>query len=235
MIKRYATFLFLATLMIGSAHAAIVTSDTDLSVTDHREGATITTFYDSLTNVVAGSAPTSSGTNRVGLDVSDVSGQSITLASAITLDSIYMGYNDQQSSGTFDLRVDAGYDGSFDHTYRVTLETVGDLQTGGGNGGPFHFIQFDLSAANITLGAGAHSFTLVGITDEGEGGFLFGTTHGGDGYAGGDRLFASNGSAGNAQSGSDQFFAVSAVPEPSAALLVLSSLVRHCSCAVRRA
>jgi len=28
---------------------------------------------------------------------------------------------------------------------------------------------------------------------------------------------------------------VSAVPEPSAALLVLSSLVRHCSCAVRRA
>lgn len=202
-----------------SANAAITVSNPDLIVTDRPQGATITTFYDSLTNVVAGNPPIQTSSNRFSLDANDVSGQSFTLPTAITLGSIYMGYNDQQSTGTFDLRIDAGNNGSFDHTYTVTLGTVGDLQTGGANNGPFHFIQFDLSSAGIELAAGVHSFSLFGVTDNGEGGYLLGTTHAGNNYAGGAQITGTSGSTSGATTGNDNFFAVTAVPEPSAALL----------------
>jgi hypothetical protein len=205
---------------MGSAHAAITVSSTDLVITDHVQGATITTFYDSLTNVATGNTPIQTGSNRISLDANDVSGQSFTLASAITLDSIYVGYNDQQSTGSFDLRIDAGNDGTFDHTYTVTLGTTSDLQTGGNNNGPFHFIQFDLSAANIALGAGTHSYSLFGVTDNGEGSFLIATTHANNNYAAGDLISGSTGSnSGAASAITDQFFAITAVPEPSTALL----------------
>lgn len=184
-----------------SANAALV-------FTDHPQGPTATTFYDSLTEVVAGNAPP--GNNRFSLDAGDIDGQSFTLASPIILDSIYLAYNDQQGTGSFNLLIDEGNDGSTDHTYSIALTTIGDLQTGGNNGGPFHFMQFDVSSDSIALAAGVHSFSVEGVVDNGEGAFLFAPTFGGDDYAGGQLL--SNATR-------DLQFAVTAIPEPSAAIL----------------
>ena len=184
-----------------SANAALV-------FTDHPQGPTATTFYDGLTDVVAGNPPP--GNNRFSLDAGDIDGQSFTVASPFTLDSIYLGYNDQQSTGSFNLLIDEGNDGSIEHSYLVELTTIGDLQTGGGNGGPFHFVQFDVSSDNIALAAGVHSFSVEGVTDNGEGGFLFAPTFGGDDYDGGQML---------SNSGRDLQFAVTGIPEPSAAIL----------------
>ncbi len=204
-----------------SVHAAIIVSDPDLVITDHAQTGGDADFYNSLTNVAAGNPPVQTGSNRFSLDANDVSGQSFTLASAITLDSIYFSYNDQQSSGVFDLRIDVGNNGSFDHTYTVTLESVGDLQTGGGNNGPFHFIQFDLSAAGIALGAGVHSFSLYGVTDNGPGGYLIATTFANNNYAGGDQIVGTSGpNSGAADVNRDAFFAVTAVPEPGSLALL---------------
>lgn len=192
----------------GSAHAALV-------VTDHPQGTNPDTFYNSLTNVEAGHAPSTTSSNRFSLDVGDVEGQSFTLGSSITLDSIYMAYNDQQSTGTFNLYIDIGNDSSNDHTFSVTV--LNSWQSGGGNSGPHHMLQFNLSSENITLGAGQHSFSVEGITDNAEGSFLiaplFQTV---DNYAGGQLL---------SNSGRDMFFAVTSVPEPSSfALISLASL-----------
>jgi hypothetical protein len=214
--------LLLATLMAGSVQAAITVSNPNLVVTDHAQTGGDTDFYDSLTNVATGNTPIQTGSNRVSLDVNDVAGQSFTLGSAITLDSIYMAYNDQQSTGTFDLRIDIGNTGTFDHAYTVTLNTTSDLQTGGGNNGPFHFIQFDLSAENISLASGTHSFSLLGVTDNAEGGFLIAPNFANDNYAGGSQITGTTGGTGSLDPARDSFFAVtSVVPEPSTGLLLL--------------
>lgn len=202
----------------GTASAAIISSP-GLVVTDHPQGVgdANDVFFNSLNDVVAGNP---AGNNRFSLDAGDIDGQSFTLDSAIVLDSIYVGYNDQQSTGSFNLRIDLGNDATIDHTFTVNLGTVGDLQTGGGNSGPFHYVQFDLSAESIALGAGAHSFSLEGVTDNGEGSFLFAPLFAGDEYAGGQLL---------SNSGRDLTFAVTAVPEPgSLAMLGLGGLLIAC-------
>lgn len=196
--KTLLTALTAASLFTGSAQAASI-------LTDHPQGAAPDTFFNSLTNVVAGNAPTTIGSNRFSLDVGDVDGQSFTLGSSITLDSIYMAYNDQQSTGTFDLHIDIGDDGTNDHTFAMTVTNA--LQSGGGNGGPHHMLQFDVSSENIALGAGMHNFSVEGVTDNGEGAFLIAPIFSSnDDYSGGQLL---------SNSGRDMFFAVTAVPEPS--------------------
>lgn len=102
---------------------------------------------------------------------------------------------------------------------RHRLDQAG--QTGGGNNGPFHFIQFDLSAESIALGAGVHSFSLLGVTDNGEGGFLIATNFAGDDYAGGSQIAGTSGGTGSLDTTRDSFFAVTAIPEPSTGLLAL--------------
>ena len=209
-----AAFLASGVLATSSANAALV-------FTDHPQGATATTFYNSLTNVIAGNDPP--GDNRFSLDAGDTDGQSITVVSATTLDSIYLGYNDQQSTGTFNLHIDLGNNGSNDHTFLITLSTLSDLQAGGGNGGPYHFMQFDVSSENIALAAGVHSFKVQGVTDNGEGAFLFAPNFSSQStaYEGGQML---------SSSGRDLVFAVTEVPEPcSLALLGLGGL-----CLLRR-
>lgn len=200
----------------GTASAAIVSSP-GLVVTDHPQAPASANdaFFNSLTDVVAGNP---SGNNRYSLDAGDIEGQSFTLDSALVLDSIYVGYNDQQSTGSFNLRINVGNDATIDHTFTVTLGAIGDLQTGGGNSGPFHYVQFDVSSENIALGAGVHSFSLEGVTDNGEGSFLFAPLiSGSDSYVGGQLL---------SNSGRDSTFAVTAVPEPgSLALLGLGGLL----------
>ena len=204
-VKRHASVLLASIMAFGAlpCGAAVI-------FTDHPQGATAGTFYDSLTNVIAGNSPPSD--NRFSLDAGDNDGQSFTVASATTLDSIYLGYNDQQGTGTFNFHIDLGNDGSNDHTYLITLNTIGDLQTGGGNGGPFHFMQFDVSSENIALSAGVHSFSIEGVTDNGEGAYLFAPNFSNTGaYAGGQML---------SNSGRDLVFAVTSIPEVSSVLLL---------------
>jgi hypothetical protein len=201
--KKLLTAAAATVITVGSADAALV-------LTDHPEGATQTTFYDSLTNLATGnSPPATGGANRFSLDAGDREGQSFTLASAITLDSIYLAYNDQQSTGSFDLEIDVDNNGTADHTFSVTVTNA--LQSGGNNTGPFHFLQFGLASENIALAAGTHSFSVVGDVDNGEGDFLIAPLfQSGNPYAGGQML---------SNSDRDLVFVVTAIPEPSSAFL----------------
>lgn len=202
-----ATLAATSTVMIGSADAAVV-------LTDHPEGADRYEFYDSLTNVATGNRPIAGTLNRFSLDVGDNDGQTFTLASAITLDSIYLAYNDQQSTGSFDLIIDEGNDGLADHTFTVTVSNA--LQSGGGNNGPVHFLQFGLASENIALGAGIHSFSVEGEVDNGEGAFLIAPMFtNSDSYAGGQQA---------SSAGRDFLFAVTAVPEPASGAMALIGL-----------
>lgn len=200
----FAVFMAMGALTAASANAALV-------VTDHPQGTNPDTFYNTLTNVVAGNAPTTTGSNRFSLDAGDVDGQSFTLLSSITLDSVYMAYNDQQSTGSFNFRIDIGNDSSIDHTFAVPVTNA--LQSGGANNGPHHMLQFDVSSENIALGAGTHSFSVEGVTDNGEGAYLIAPIFKGtDSYSGGQLL---------SNAGRDMFFAVTAVPIPEPASLAM--------------
>jgi hypothetical protein len=200
----------------GSVDAALV-------VTSHTQGTNPDTFYNSLINLETGLAPSDTGSNRTSLDAppsqSDSLGQSFTLTSSITLDSIYFAYNDQQNTGTFDFRIDIGNTGTNDHTYTVSVPN--SWESGGNNGGDHHMLQFDVSSENITLAAGQHAFSVLGTLDNEDNGgaFLFApfiTQN--DEYAGGGTI----GSLGNGSN--DMFFAVTSVPEPSSSLLVASAM-----------
>ncbi len=200
----------LLTATIATAITA-ASADAALVLTDHPQGATQTTFYDSLTNLATGnSPPATGGANRFGLRENTREGQSFTLASAITLDSIYLAYNDQRHTGSFDLEIDVGNNGTADHTFSVTVSNA--LQSGGNNSGPFHFLQFGLASENIVLAAGTHSFSVVGdvVNDGGTNDFVLAPLWRGNTYAGGQML---------SNSSRDLVFAVTAIPEPSSALL----------------
>jgi len=131
--KTLLTALTAAGLFAGSAQAALI-------VTSHTQGTNPDTFYNNLTNLETGFAPTDTGSNRTSLDAppstADSLGQSFTLGSSITLDSIYFAYNDQQSTGTFDFRLDIGNDGSNEHTFSV--DVLNSWESGGGNAGDHH-------------------------------------------------------------------------------------------------
>ncbi len=143
--------------VIGSVSKAVI-------VTDHPSP------FDaqSVANVVTGNAPLG-GTglmDRISLDYGDTVWQSFTLPSAITIDSLYIGYNDQRVIGTITLAIDAGNDGTNDYTF--TNIALAGLQPGGGNDGPVHYLQFDVSTENITLAAGQHRYVLIGTSENGQ-------------------------------------------------------------------
>lgn len=211
--KNFATLIVAVALPLTSASAALV-------LVDHPQGATRTTFYDSLTNVATGNRPLTGVTlNRFSLDVGDNDGQSFTLDAAITLDSIYLAYNDQQSAGTFDLILDVGNDGAStaDLVFAVTVTNA--LQSGGNNSGPVHFLQFDLSSESIALAAGLHSFSVEGKVDNGEGAFLIAPMFtNSDSYTGGRQT---------SNAGRDFMFAVTTatpIPEPASLAMGLMGL-----------
>lgn len=193
-------------MLIGSAHAALV-------LTDHPEGADRFEFYDSLDildNLATGNRPITGTLNRFGLRTTNSDGQSFTLGATIILDSIYLAYNDQRSTGTFNLTIDVGNTGTANHTFLFSV--TNDLQSGGNNGGPVHFLQFDVSSEDISLGAGVHSFSVAGVSKDDGTDFLFAPIFtNSDTYAGGQQL---------SSAGRDFIFAVTAVPEPSTGLLV---------------
>lgn len=207
--------LLIATLCLPALLMFSNTGNAALIFTDHPQGATASAFYDSLT------VETGSGTsfnNRAGLDTGEVFSQSFTLNSPITLGSIYLGYNDQRKAGDFTFAIDVGNNGSNDHTYGGIAVTGSNLQTGGSNSGPLHFMQFDVSSENIALAAGQHSFSVIGGNEIGtENTFLWAViAHGSDIYPGGT-------TGGNLGSLPDVIFAVTAaspVPEPGALVLL---------------
>jgi hypothetical protein len=200
--RKLLTATFATVIGAGSADAEMV-------LTDHPQGETRTTFYDSLVGLATGNRPPETTVmNRFSLDAGDRDGQSFTLDSVNILDSIYLAYNDQQSTGSFDLEIDVGNDGSADHTFSVTVTNA--LQSGGGNSGPVHFLQFGLASESIELDAGTHSFSVVGQIDNGEGDFLIAPMWAGNEYDGGQML---------SNSGRDLLFAVTAAPETSSVSL----------------
>ncbi len=142
----------------------VTIADAAVIVTDHPSP------FDaqSVANVVTGNAPLG-GTglmDRISLDYGDTVWQSFTLPSAITIDSLYIGYNDQRVIGTITLAIDAGNDGTNDYTF--TNIALAGLQPGGGNDGPVHYLQFDVSTENITLAAGQHRYVLIGTSENGQ-------------------------------------------------------------------
>ncbi len=118
-----------------------------------------------LPNVTTGNAPVGSPFGRFSLDYGDSQSQSFTLDSTVQLDSLYLGYNDQGVPGEITLSIDAGNDGSYDYVF--TNIVLSGLQTDGGDSGPVHYLQFDLSSENIELEAGQHKYYFEATLENG--------------------------------------------------------------------
>ena len=174
---------------------AAVSVNAAVLVSDHPSPFDVLTAPDFAT----GNAPSGS-TGRFGFDVGETYGQSFTLDSAITLDSIYAGYSGYNDSSTVTLTIDAGNNGTVDYTF-AGLVVPGTVHAGG-NDGPFSHTQFDLSAEGIVLPPGQHAWSLEMTAEDGDSWAYAPSRNTGDTYAGGtatgvtssgDNLFAVTG------------------------------------------
>ena len=222
-----ATLILVAlALFARPASAVVIVTDNGLTVPTGFE-----TGYTGATNT------------RTSVDVAESHGQSFTLGSAITLGSIFVGYNDAHDVdppeiGNFTITVDVDNNGSADLTEVIQLTST-DFTAGGGNDGPFYWMEWDLSSNNLGLSAAQHSFSIE-YTSNVSGSvnpYFFATRKASNGsYAGGGGL----GDTG----GFDLAFAISAaaapapapvtVPEPSTFVLVTLGLLGLASVRRRR-
>jgi hypothetical protein len=203
--------------LIAITLAATVSTQAAVTVTD--EGLTAPTGY---ATGFTDTASMGSNANRFGWDEGESYGQTFTLSNSIILDSIYLGYNGfDDNSGSFTITVDAGYDGSNDLTETITLSGANfSGSSTDNNSGPFYWMKWDLSSSNLTLPAGMNSFS-INLDSENDSSWLLAPNYnlGGNPYTGGQATGEPKGGNNN-----DVTFAVTAVPEPSVALLLLSGL-----------
>ena len=162
---------------------------------------------------------------RFGLDgdksPAEAVSQSFTLANPVDLESIFVSYNDYRSSGTVQLTIDFGDDGSVD--YDSGSITVSGLTTGADpttpRTVPQNWLEFGLSAEGITLPAGLSSFTLTGLSeDTPSSDFIIAPQYdiAPSGYADGEMKLSFASTTGDLGFG----ITGTAVPEPSALLLL---------------
>ena len=190
----------LALLLAGSAVAQVTVTDNGLTAPNL--GLSDTGY-------------TGPSVQRFGWDAGETHGQRLTLASSITLDSIYIGYNGfGYDTGSFTITVDAGDDGSNEISETgIVLDSAdfSGVDQGDSNTGPVYWMRWDLSSHNLTLPAGTSSFliTLDSEGDPGSGWLLAPLYATGNPYSGGRTLGVSGGNSGN-----DALFAVTAqVPD----------------------
>jgi hypothetical protein len=189
------------TLTAISADAAVIVTD---------NGLTAPTLGANDTGLVT----PSTGNNRIGWDTETLM-QTFTVPTAGTIKSIFLGYNafDNGETITLNLTVNG-------NPVQTGIVLNGDNFSGtsasDGNGGPFYWMEFDLSEENISVIAGLNSFELDPTTFSPGGAAswpLAARQSTSNLYS--DGALSVNGSAGSG----DLFFAVTVVPEPSAALL----------------
>ena len=151
---------------------------------------------------------------RFGWDSGESFGQSFTLGSDRTLDSIYFAYNEfgDGESITFDLTVDSGGG----NVYIETGITIAGNDFSQGTGTSLFYAKIDLSGENIALTSGSSSFSLSATSDIGDSWALAPCYSTGNVYAGG----AATGVPWSDPWTSDMYFAVTTVPEPATMTLL---------------
>lgn len=205
--------IFVAVMLLVFA----VSVNAGVVVVDYQTTGVDDEIFNGLTNMATGNgpAPAASGDKyqRFSLDAGDAIVQQFTTTEEITLDSLYIGYNDQQVTGTVRMALDLNGDtigGPYD--YDESDIALSGLQAGGDNNGPVHYLQFDLSSESIVIPAGQHRYIIWGLTEDGGDGFIIAPIRNfGDTYAGG---------VSNMPDGDDLIFAITAVPEPATMLLL---------------
>ena len=211
MKTRLLIFGFALCFVVGNANADVIDNGTTIP----------TGFATGHVNAVApDAAPLNS---RFGWDAGEEFGQSFTIDTPILLDSIYFAYNgfdDLSSSGDFTFSVDVGNDGTDEFTENITLfasDFSGNSATDS-NSGPTYWAQWDVSAENLFLGAGVHSFNISLDSTTDAVSWLLAPLNqlSGDGYTGGAATGVISGP------GRDAGFAVTgtAIPEPSSFVCV---------------
>ena len=149
-------------------------------------------------------------TDRFGWDT-ETFGQTFTMPSASTLDSIYIVYNgfDDGDTLTMNLLVNGA-------TIATGVLLDGDNFSGDAasdtNNSPVYWMRFDVSAENVALNAGSNNFSMVATANTGSSWALAPMRNINNVYAGG----SSTGVGG----GGDLGFVVTAVPEPSSSALI---------------
>ena len=198
-MKKTTAILAILGLAALGAQAAVTVTD---------EGLTAPTLGANDTGYTAGS------NNRFGWDNGESVGQTFTVATAGTIDAIYLGYNGFDDGDT--LTVDLSVNGT---TVATGILLDGNNFSGNsgsdGNTGPFYWMKFDLSAENVPVNAGSNDFSMVATAQSGSSWALAPRYDlGGTPYDGGQ----ATGTPGGANN--DMAFAVTVVPEPSALLLL---------------
>ncbi|MCP5537512.1 MAG: PEP-CTERM sorting domain-containing protein [Akkermansiaceae bacterium] len=202
---KYKSLLLLTALATASSQAAVTVTD---------NGLTAPTLGVNDTGYIG--APNA----RFGWGdgVNETVGQTFTLASPITLGSIWISYNDfDAGTVTLTLTVDAGNNGSNEITETGVVLDNSNFSGSSDDGGasPYYWMQFDLSSHNLVLPSGVSKFSIVataatsGGSDSWPLGSMYNNT---DVYAGGSEQGLPN--------GGDFLFAVTEVPEPSSSLLL---------------
>ena len=139
----------IALLLSGAATAQV-------TVTDH--GLTAPTLGANDTGY------TGTTDQRFGWDTETV-GQTFTVPNAGTIGAIYLGYNAFENGDTITLNLLVN-----GNTVATGLVLDGNNFSGvstDGNGGPFYWMKFDLSAENVPVTAGLNSFSMTATANSG--------------------------------------------------------------------
>ena len=190
--------LLITALAVGGAQAVVTV--TDMGLTAPTIGAA-DTGYTGATN------------QRFGWDI-EVLAHTFAVSGAGTIDAIYFGYNAFENGDTITLNLSVN---GLSVTTGILLN--GDNFSGVGgdnNNGPLYWMKFDLSSENVSVNAGANSFTMTPTANTGNSWALAPRYSSENPLA--DAQLSLDGSppfSGN----SDMAFAVTVVPEPTVALL----------------
>ncbi len=188
--------LLVTALAIGSGHAAVTIAD----------------FGGTAPVLDSGDVGnTISGGGEFGWNGSETFGQSFTLASAGTLDSIYFAYRGKGNNDTQVITV------AVDGTAYSGIALDGSSMKSDGSKTDYNWARIDFTGENVSLDAGSHHF-LLSITQSPDNDWVIAPQYSGANPYGGGR---SLGNILNAPA-EDLLFAVStsAVPEPSSAALL---------------
>lgn len=199
-------------VMTAVVHGGVV-------VTNH-DGSGGTFDVTTVSNLAAVNTP-SGTTNRFGFDATEHFGQSFTLESPITLHSIYIGYTGYKTGSTLKLYIDKGADAASLAECEISFAGVvfdSGVVHAGANGGPWSYVQFDLSSEAIALGSGLHAYHLE-MTSEASGSSSWPfapSRNQSNTYAGGSATFNNVSMALT----DDSHFAIAAIPEPASLILM---------------